>query len=405
MIYGYGISGKSIEKYFVNNKCNYNIFDDFKKTSNEKFVTKKYLLNNLKKYDYFVISPSIKIEKNHFLYKYKYKTLIDLDFFSLELSNQKLIGITGTEGKSTICSYLNELLSKKYKTKVIGNFGNTILDKKNLKNYLSNIKYLIIELSSYQLDKLKYLKLHHAFISNIMCDHLDYHDNQKKYIRSKFRIQKFLHLNSNLYISKNIYSKYKSFITVHKKRLIFNNDHVSFKKNLELYFKELNLNLIKNLIQNIDPTINIKNNIFLNELDYRNQLIYKFKNLKIYNDSKCTNLSNAIFKNNLINSRKKILILGGKLKKQQNIKFNISNTLVLMFGNHSNSFLDHLNLINSKFYKFNDLDTLTNFLKLILKVNKFNYVLFSPGGESFDFYKNYKERGKQFTKLIKKVVI
>ena len=128
-------------------------------------------------------------------------------------------------------------------------------------------------------------------------------------------------------------------------------------------------------------------------------------NLKIYNDSKCTNLNNAIFKNNLINSSRKILILGGKFKKQlKNTKFNISNTLVLIFGNHTNLFIDHLNFINSNYYKFTNLNELVKFLNVNLKVNKYNYVLFSPGGESFDYYENYLDRGKHFNKLIKKVL-
>ena len=196
LIYGYGVSGKSVEKYLINNNCNFNIYDDFKKIINKRVISKKYLENKINQYSYFVVSPSIKIEKNHFLYKHKNKILIDLDFLSLEISSQKIIGVTGTEGKSSTCSYLNELLSKKYRTKIIGNFGYTILDKKNLKNYLSKLDFLIIELSSYQLDKLKFLKLNYALITNIYSDHLDYHINNKNYILSKFRIQNLLHKNS-----------------------------------------------------------------------------------------------------------------------------------------------------------------------------------------------------------------
>ena len=115
LIYGYGISGKSIENYLINKNCKYNIYDDFKKIKNDKIITINYLLDNLKKFDYFIVSPSIKIKKNHFLYKFKKKILIDLDFLSLEISYQKIIGVTGTEGKSSICFYIKEILSKKYK--------------------------------------------------------------------------------------------------------------------------------------------------------------------------------------------------------------------------------------------------------------------------------------------------
>ncbi len=406
LIYGYGVSGKSVEKYLINNNCNYNIYDDFKKIINKKVISKKFLENKIDQYSYFIVSPSIKIEKNHFLYKHKNKFLIDLDFLSLEISSQKILGITGTEGKSSTCNYINQILSKKYKTKIIGNFGNTILDKTNLKKYLSKIDILIIELSSYQLDKLKFLKLHYALITNIFCDHLEYHTNIKNYISAKFRIQDFLYKNSCLFLSKYLFQKYRSFVKINKSRLILNDDRIIHKKELSSYFRELNLNSIKNLISFIDSRIKIENKHISNDLNHRLQLIYNKNTLKIYNDSKCTNLNNAIYKNNLINSSKKILILGGKLKKQdKNLIFNIKNTLVLIFGNQRDLFINQLNFIDSNYFRFNRLTELIYFLKLMIKSYKYEYILFSPGGESFDLYKNYIDRGNHFNRLIKKALL
>ena len=405
LIYGYGVSGKSVEKYLINNNCNYNIYDDFKKIINKRVISKKYLENKINQYSYFVVSPSIKIEKNHFLYKHKKKILIDLDFLSLEISSQKILGITGTEGKSSTCNYLNQILSKKYKTKIIGNFGNTILDKANLIKYLSKIDILIIELSSYQLDKIRYLKLHHALITNIFSDHLNYHKNIENYISAKFRIQFLLYENSYLFLSKKLFLKYRIYIKKDKDKLILNDDTIFKKNNLSNYIRNLNLNSIKNLIFHIDPNINIKNINLFNDLRHRNQLIYNSNNLKVYNDSKCTNLNNSVYKNNLINSHKKILILGGKFKKQEkNLNFNIKNTLVLIFGYQTNLFINQINFINSNYFKFNNLTDLIKFLKLLIKSRKFEYILFSPGGESFDFYKNYSDRGNHFNQLVKKAL-
>lgn len=405
LIYGYGVSGKSVEKYLINNNCNFNIYDDFKKIINKRVISKKYLENKINQYSYFVVSPSIKIEKNHFLYKHKNKILIDLDFLSLEISSQKILGVTGTEGKSSTCSYINQILSKKYKTKIIGNFGNTILDKTNLNKYLSKIDILIIELSSYQLDKLKFLKLHYALITNIFSDHLDYHRNIKNYIRSKFRIQDFLYNNSPLFLSNYLFLKHRSHVKINKNRLILNDEKIIHKKELPNHIRELNLYSIKNLIYFIDSRIKIRNINVSDDLSHRIQLIYNKNSLKIYNDSKCTNLNNAVYKNNLINSSKKILILGGILKKQdKNLKFNIKNTLVLTFGNQRDLFINQLNLIDSNYFKFNRLIELINFLKLIVKLRKYEYILFSPGGESFDSFKNYIDRGNYFNRLIKKAI-
>ncbi len=405
LIYGYGISGKSVEKYFINKKCYYNIYDDHKKLSHKKVISKKDLLNKINEYRYFVVSPSIKIEKNHFLYSYKNKILIDLDLLSLEISTQKIVGITGTEGKSSTCNYISEILSQKYNTKIIGNFGNTILDKKNLKSYLSKIDILIIELSSFQLDKLKFLKLHYALITNIFSDHLDYHKNLRRYVSSKFKIQNLLFEKSYLFLSKKIFFKYRKFININKNRIILNIDELPLRKDLNNHIKQINLSSIKKLIYMIDLKIKIKNFKFKNDLKFRNQLIYNSNNLKVYNDSKCTNLNNAIYKNNLISSSQKILILGGKLKKQHlNSKFKVTNTLVLIFGYQHNLFYDHLYLVNSNFFKFNNLIKLVDFLKLLLKSHKYDHILFSPGGESYDVYKDYLDRGYHFNQLIKKVL-
>ena len=406
LIYGYGVSGKSIEKYFINKNCDYNIYDDHKRLSHKKVISKKHLSKKINEFSYFVVSPSIKIEKNHFLYGYKKKILIDLDFLSLEISSQKIIGITGTEGKSSTCNYISEILSKNYNTKIIGNFGNTIIDKKNLTQYLSKIDFLIIELSSFQLDKLKFLKIHYALITNIFSDHLDYHKNSRNYVYSKFRIQNLLFEKSYLFLPRKIFLRHRKLIKINKNRLIFNIDEVPLQKDLNDHIKQLNLNSIKKLINIINSKINIKNFKFKKSLKFRNQLIYKLNNLKVYNDSKCTNLNNAIFKNNLINSSQKILILGGKLKKQDiNCKFNVTNTLVLIFGNQNNLFYNHLNLVNSNCFKFNNLNILMDFLKLIIKSYKFDHILFSPGGESYDIYNDYFARGKHFNQLIKKVLL
>ena len=74
LIYGYGISGKSIENYFIYKNCKYDIYDDYKKIVGKKFVSKDKILKNLYKYDYFVVSPSVKIGKIIFYINLKNKS-------------------------------------------------------------------------------------------------------------------------------------------------------------------------------------------------------------------------------------------------------------------------------------------------------------------------------------------
>ena len=77
---------------------------------------------------------------------------------------------------------------------------------------------------------------------------------------------------------------------------------------------------------------------------------------------------------------------------------------MLIFGFQTNLFINQINFINSNYFKFNNLPELINFLKLFIKLRNYEYILFSPGGESFDLYKNYSDRGNHFNQLVKKVL-
>ena len=403
LIYGYGVSGRSVSKYLNNKNSNYSIYDDYKNLTNlKKAIDKKIFKKKIENFDYIVVSPSIKIDRGHLLYQYKKKIIIDLDFLSNELSNQVVIGVTGTEGKSTTCQYLNQTLSTKYQSTVIGNFGNTILDESNLEKKLDKLDFIIIELSSYQLTKLRYLKLSYAIITNIYSDHLSYHGSFTNYIKAKFRITKFLHKKGILILNNESFLKHANNLDKIDNDKIFRIDIKKNRKNtLEDSIEDLNSQLIKKIVQKINKNISIKELSF-KSLIFRNQLIRKTKNLKIYNDSKCTNIENAILKNNLIASKNKILILGGK-PKPNDIKNIIKDTTVLIFGPFSKKITKNINFYNCKYYEFKSLHNLLLFIKLINKDYKFDNILFSPGGESFDLYKDFMERGFAFNNLIKKI--
>jgi UDP-N-acetylmuramoylalanine--D-glutamate ligase len=404
LIYGYGISGKSISKYLKRKKSSYRVYDDF---SDLSLIKESINLQKLKKiiktFDYFIVSPSIKIDKNHILYPFKKKILIDLDFLSLEIKNQIVFGVTGTEGKSTICSYLSQYLSDSFQTLIIGNYGNTILDKGNLEKILSKAKIIIIELSSYQLDKIKFLKINDAIITNIYSDHLQYHGSFSNYVKSKFKIQSFLIKNGSLHISNIERRRYSNLINTHDKNINIIS-YMNFQNKIFGFdINSLNEYFTKSIISYCKFDFNQSKK--LKNLPFRNELIKNISHIKIINDSKCTNLENSIIKINQINFKKKIIILGGNPKKS-NIKKNIiKNSLILIFGPNRFRINKRIGYINSKLITFVDLENLFKFLKVIVHQSKWDIILFSPGGESFDQFKDYSHRGKVFNNYIKKFKI
>ena len=404
LIYGFGTSGKSISKYLKRKKVYYKIYDDYLDLSkNKDSIDLGYFKKNIKLFDYFVVSPSIKIDKKHILFAHQKKILIDLDFLSLELNNQIVIGVTGTEGKSTICFYLFQYLSNFYNPIIIGNYGNTILDKHNIQNLLNKTKVIIVELSSYQLDKIKYLRLNHAVITNIYPDHLRYHGSFLNYVKSKFKIQSLLVDNGYLHISNLDKRKYSKLIKI-------NPNNINSISNLNIKNKIFGFDIhLHNeyISQRILLTSGLKynQNIKLKNLPFRYELIDNKSDFIIINDSKSTNLENSLLKINQINLNQKIIILGGIPKKSINIKNKVKNSLVLIFGPNRFSIVEKLDFNNSKFFTFIDLERLFKFLNVIINQLKIDIILFSPGGESFDQFKNYSHRGLIFNKYIKKFKI
>ena len=404
LIYGFGISGKSISKYLKRKNAYYKIYDDYSDLSkNKDSIDLGYLKKNITLFDYFVASPSIKIDKKHILYAFQKKILIDLDFLSLELNNQIVIGVTGTEGKSTICFYLFQYLSNFYNPIIIGNYGNTILDKHNIQSLLIKTKVIIVELSSYQLDKIKYLRLNHAIITNIYPDHLRYHGSFLNYIKSKFKIQSLLVDNGYLHISNLDKRRYSKLIKINTKNI---NSISNLNIKNKIFGFDINLHN-EHFTQKILLTSGLKYNpnLRLKNLPFRNELIDNKSELIIINDSKSTNLENSLLKINQINLKQKIIILGGIPKKSINIRTKVKNSLVLIFGPSRFHIIKKLDFKNSKFFTFNDLEELFKFLNIVIHQLKIDIILFSPGGESFDQFEDYYHRGLTFNKYIRKFKI
>ncbi|MFH0844821.1 MAG: UDP-N-acetylmuramoyl-L-alanine--D-glutamate ligase [Pseudomonadota bacterium] len=102
------------------------------------------------------------------------------------LTDTPLIAVTGTNGKSTTTALLGYLIEKAgFKVFVGGNIGTPIMD------YVSGhgkADYIVVEVSSFQLDTIEEFSPFVSVLLNISPDHLDRYENYEAYIQSKFRI-------------------------------------------------------------------------------------------------------------------------------------------------------------------------------------------------------------------------
>ena len=416
LIYGIGKSGISSLKY-LNKKNECYIFDDnyskITKALKKFYLPKSSLLNC--KFDNIILSPGINAKKcilSSYLKKNNSKIITDLDIFYKSQPKIPVITITGTNGKSTTCKLLyNILVDHQIDARLTGNIGNPVLSEKNItKNTI-----FVVEASSYQLAYSKFFKSKFSIIVNISPDHLDRHTTMKNYINSKLKsvtkqTKNDISIIPNISLFKNILKKKKI-----KSKIIFLKEkkYSDLKRKIKNnYFKEtVNFRNITFLFElskylNLDLNTTLKTINNFKPLKFRQQIIHNSKFLKIINDSKSTTLSSTT---PFLQSNDKVYwILGGLFKKGD--KFNLNkryfNRLeAFIYGKDQKQFLK---IFNNKFktYLANDLKST---LKLISKVKKKEKskitILFSPAAASFDQFKDFEHRGDQFNKLTKKYLL
>ena len=374
-------------------------------------VSHKKILNS--NFDKIILSPGIDINKcklSKFLKKNYDKIYTDLDIFSYFFKNN-CITITGTNGKSTTCQLLYEvLLNQKIDVKLVGNIGNPILSVKNIKKKT----IFIIEASSYQLEYSKIFRSKYSIILNLSPDHIERHRTINNYVKAKFKLLKnqlkgniaLVKKEDPLIIKELKLNKFKcKIIKVNTKK---NYDFLKKIKNDYLLTETNRENL--SFIMIISKILNLKKNTLIRTiqnfkgLKYRQQIIFKNKYLVIINDSKSTSFSSSLA---VLKAYPNIhWLLGGVHKKGD--KFTLQNkyfrnVIGYIYGTDKSFFTKKLNK-KIKYQNFDNLKDATKKALKNIKKNKFinQTLLFSPCAASFDNFKNFEDRGFYFNKLIKK---
>jgi len=406
LVYGLGLSGQSVVKFFKkNNIKNYEVWDD-KKKKLFKDRRAKNLKETLDRVNYIVLSPGINIIDKKDLIKFEKKIITDIDFLYLTNKNFKSIVVTGTNGKSTTCKLITHLLQKnRYQVLLGGNIGTPILDLKIKKN-----TYTVIEASSFQLSHSKFICPDYAFLLNITNDHIDWHGNMMNYINSKLKI--FTSQKKDQYAIVN--KKFKK-IFIKKKfssKLIIPNikNYQKIKQKIKNRYLELSINDENmNFVYTFAKIIKISDSDFINAiksfvgLPHRYEIFLKKKNVIFINDSKATSFEATKFA--LSNSKNVYWILGGMPKKNDKIILPVSKKNIIkcyLIGKNTNFFQKQIkNKINfsiTKNLKKTILEILTD-IRLSKKKN--STILLSPAAASYDQYKNFEKRGNEFKKLSK----
>ena len=409
LVYGLGLTGLSVIKFFKKNKIkNFKIWDDKKKKIFKNYAAKN-LTQILSQVDYIVLSPGISLIKNKKLRKFKHKIITDIDLFYLTKNKSKTIVVTGTNGKSTTCKLLAHILKKnKFKVSLGGNIGNPILNAGKVEN-----KYVVIEASSFQLSHSNFICPDYAFFLNLTNDHLDWHGSRNNYIDSKFKIFRLQTKNDiaiiNSKLKKNFTrKKFSSRLIIPKKKdykkiksKIINKYLISDinDENMSFVFAFAKLLGIKErrLISSINS---------FKGLPHRFELFLKKNDITFINDSKATSFKSAQLALSSINNI--YWILGGQPKigdkiKLGKLKENIIKCYII--GKNINFFKNQIKgKINFSITRnlSNSIIKILKDIKIQKKINK--TILLSPAAASFDQFTNFEKRGEKFKFLCKKYV-
>ena len=404
LVYGLGSSGKSVIKFFnKNNIKKYKVWDD-----KQKKLFKKRRAKNLKEtlntVDYIVLSPGISFLKKKFLIKFKKKIITDIDFFYLTNKNLKSIVVTGTNGKSTTCKLISNLLKKnKFKVLLGGNIGTPILDL-NIKEKT----FVVIEASSFQLSHSKFIKPDFAFLLNITNDHLDWHGNMLNYTNSKLKI--FMSQETNQFALVNIKLKriFKKNNFVSKLIIPKTKNYTKIKHRIKNYYLKSNINDENmSFVYALSKLLKISTKNFINTansfigLSHRYEIFLKKKNITFINDSKATSFESTKYA--LSNSKNIYWILGGLPKKNDKISITETRKNIIkcyLIGKNINFFKEQIKNKVNYTISINLKKALIQILKDIKSFNtKDSIILFIPAAASYDQFINFEKRGDEFKKL------
>jgi len=385
LILGYGSTGKDIEQYLISQNKNYLIHDD-KEDIDKKYKFSTESINNI---ETIFVSPGVK--KDHEILRMAsssgIKIMTDIELFS-EKNNVKLIGVTGTNGKTSFVTLLDRILNKyDIKSKTAGNIGNSPL---NLISDSNDLDYLILELSSFQLTHMKKIELEMAVVLNIYQDHIDWHETFEQYVFSKLKIFNFS-TNQKYNFLGPVDSQVKTEEILPKNVRNFNEE----KFNLNNYFDDfvsIFIDVCKEFSIPKDEVLNFLTS--QSSIEHRFELFHTKNGVKFINDSKSTNLESV----NKASYKVKncLLIMHGLLKGIDINRLSPSNEVKeIMVPKNSEFDINSNNFLVVEYENFED-------LKKYIKNNykNFDTVLFSCGGSSFSNFKNYMERGEYFKEMI-----
>ena len=429
-ILGMGKSGVSVAKLLSKDnhilitdmKCDdLNLIEELENLGINVIITKDQEELFDDSYDYVVKNPGVRLDHPIVLKanKYNIPILTELEVAYRYLKEVKIIGITGSNGKTTTTTIIYEFLKKAgLPVHLAGNIGYPLCSQ------IDEIKkgdIIVTEISSHQLVNLDKFKVDIAVLTNLYKVHLDFFGTYEKYKLNKLRIFNNQDESSLAILNKNDKEVYDLTLNLKARKKYFSSngdadicikdDNIVLNGEKVISLSDIRVKGMHNY-ENIMAAIlvakefNISNNIIKEVLNnfagvaHRIEFVAKINGREFYNDSKATNTDSTItalksFDNDVV------LILGGLDRGHsfESLIPYLKHVKHIVCYGETKERIETFALENN--IDVNVTDNLEESVKAAYNISEEgDTILLSPACASWDQYNNFEERGDEFKKIV-----
>lgn len=445
-VLGIGVSNIPLIDYLYKHASIVTLFDKKEEEKIDKEVInkiKKYGMNlslgenyleKLTGFDIIFRSPSMRPDTPEIVKELERGAILTSEIeLVIEMCPGTVIGVTGSDGKTTTTSLIYEILKENNKKCYLGgNIGIPLFTKIE---EMEKDSYVVLELSSFQLMTMK-VSPKISVITNITPNHLDIHKSYDEYIEAKANIFKYqdetglLVVNYDNEITRNLAKKANGKVIYFSSKEKIENGIIVDDKIIKKSEDGLRRHILntKNMIlrgmhnfENACAAIGATSTIVDIEdqakaikdfrgVEHRLEFIRKIDGIKWYNDSIGSSPTRTIAGLNSFDE-KIVLIAGGYDKHldytpiAKPIVDNVSSLILIgqTADKIENAVRDELKAQRKtmNIYRVNTLEETAKVARDVAKLGEI--VLFSPASASFDMFKDFMERGNKFKKIVQEM--
>ncbi|MFC1515112.1 Mur ligase family protein [Candidatus Omnitrophota bacterium] len=311
----------------------------------------------------------------------------EIEFAYWFCKSKDIIAITGTNGKTTTTFVIADILKQNTgrRVHVLGNIGEPFASGVS---QIDRDDYVVLEISSFQLETIDTFRPHLGCLLNLAPDHLDRYPDMESYFQAKKRL--FLNQDESdfAFFAASLAGRLADIKAA--QRAVEAEDNISFiKQALAVY--------------GIDPKAVDAYLTAFKGLSHRFEFVQTKRGVRFINDSKATNIASTIFALKKIDDP--VILIAGGLDKgldySQILPFVKGIRRIVLIGQARQKIRDGL----GEAVAMEDAHSLEEAVALAFgQAREGDTVLLSPMCASFDMFKNYKERGEVFKRAVRELI-